>query len=242
MLPPSYLRFSAAHRTSGYKLNTAAPINFLVIMANSLDCCVMREFLLARFALDTPTVQCTTDLALGIEECQRIKPQLLIVDPKCAPDAVKLTLEIATQEQASCILLLDDRVREGVVLEILAYKQISYLTRQMSSYEVVSSLREAIVKRKRVFDVSIRDRITFRNETCRLQAPPQQPSLAALTSKERSVLRLLASGLSVAGCAKQLGVTPSTVDNHKTQMMRKLELHKVTQLTSFAIRQGLVQV
>jgi DNA-binding NarL/FixJ family response regulator len=223
-------------------LNTPAPINFLLIMANSLDCCVMREFLLGRFALEGPVVQCTTDLVSGIEECHRRKPQLLMIDPKCGPDAVKQTIDVATQKHATCIVMLDDRVREGVVLDILPHNQISYLTRQMSSYEVVTSLREAILKQKRVFDVALRDRITVRNNTCRLSAPPQEPSLAALTSKERTVLRLLASGLSVAGSAKHLGVTPSTVDNHKTQMMKKLELHKVTQLTSFAIGQGLIQI
>ncbi len=202
----------------------------------------MREFLQGRFSLEAPTVQCTTDLAMGIEECKRLQPQLLMIDPKCGPDAVKQTIDIAMQEHATCILLLDDRVREGVVLDILAYKQISYLTREMSSYEVVSSLREAILQRKRVFDVAIQNRIALRNNSWRLLAPPQEPSLATLTSKERTVLRLLASGLSVVDCAKRLGVTPSTVDNHKTQMMKKLELHKVTQLTSFAIRQGLIQI
>jgi DNA-binding NarL/FixJ family response regulator len=59
-----------------------------------------------------------------------------------------------------------------------------------------------------------------------------------LTLREREVLRLLAQGLTVRKCADRLGISPSTVDNHKTRMMRKLNVHKTIDLVRIATRHG----
>ena len=42
-------------------------------------------------------------------------------------------------------------------------------------------------------------------------------------------------------CARMLGVSPNTIDNHKSRMMRKLAMHKTVELTRFAIRHGIVK-
>jgi DNA-binding NarL/FixJ family response regulator len=54
------------------------------------------------------------------------------------------------------------------------------------------------------------------------------------------VLLLLAQGLSVRECAERLGLACPTVDNHKSRLMRRLEVHKVTDLLRIAFREGLV--
>jgi DNA-binding NarL/FixJ family response regulator len=66
--------------------------------------------------------------------------------------------------------------------------------------------------------------------------------VAALTSRELDVLRLLARGSSVRDCARQLQLSASTVDNHKTRLMKKLQIHKSSELTQLAIRDGLITV
>lgn len=69
--------------------------------------------------------------------------------------------------------------------------------------------------------------------------PPRQ-GLALLTEREREVLALVAAGLSTKEIASRLGIGTRTVETHRANVMRKLELRSVALLTQFAIREGLV--
>jgi DNA-binding NarL/FixJ family response regulator len=54
------------------------------------------------------------------------------------------------------------------------------------------------------------------------------------------VLINLAQGSSVKQCAKTLGIGTSTVGNHKSRLMKKLNVHKTVELVHLAMREGLV--
>jgi DNA-binding NarL/FixJ family response regulator len=71
-------------------------------------------------------------------------------------------------------------------------------------------------------------------------AEPEQAGLAALTEREREVLALIAEGHSSKEIAVALGVSLKTVDSHRSNLMEKLDIHKVAGLVRFAIRAGLV--
>ena len=64
--------------------------------------------------------------------------------------------------------------------------------------------------------------------------------LAALTPREREVLRLIAEGLSGKEIAATLGVSAKTIETHRSRIMEKLGIHKVSGLVRFAIREGLL--
>jgi len=61
-----------------------------------------------------------------------------------------------------------------------------------------------------------------------------------LTPREVEVLVYLAQGLSVKECARVMRRSPSTIDNHKTRLMRKLGMHRVVDLARYAVREGLI--
>ncbi len=62
----------------------------------------------------------------------------------------------------------------------------------------------------------------------------------ALTVRERQVLSLVARGQSNAEIAAALGISSKTVDNHRTNVMRKLDVHSVAALIAYALREGLL--
>jgi two-component system, NarL family, response regulator NreC len=68
----------------------------------------------------------------------------------------------------------------------------------------------------------------------------QTDDLDLLTPREREVLRMIAQGHTNRSIAEHLGLSPKTVDAHRTNLMRKLGLHDVQALTRFAVRRGLV--
>lgn len=65
---------------------------------------------------------------------------------------------------------------------------------------------------------------------------------AQLSPREREVLQLMAEGGSTKEIASALGVSVKTIESHRQQIMRKLDLHSVAELTKYAIREGLTSL
>ena len=62
-----------------------------------------------------------------------------------------------------------------------------------------------------------------------------------LTDREREILQLIAESHSTKDIASKLGISMKTVDNHRTNLMRKLNLHDVASLTRYAVDTGIIQ-
>ena len=67
-------------------------------------------------------------------------------------------------------------------------------------------------------------------------------STEVLTSREREVIQLLAEGKTSKEVAVALNLSVKTAETHRTNLMRKLGLHSVADLTRYAVRNGIVQV
>ena len=65
-------------------------------------------------------------------------------------------------------------------------------------------------------------------------------SVDVLTERERGILKLVAESHSTREIAQKLGISVKTVDNHRTNLMRKLNLHDVASLTRYALEIGLI--
>jgi two-component system NarL family response regulator len=72
-----------------------------------------------------------------------------------------------------------------------------------------------------------------------MTGPARHPPRAELGRREREVLQLIAEGLRGAEIAERLHIAESTVEVHRRNIMRKLDLHGVAELTRYAIREGL---
>ena len=71
------------------------------------------------------------------------------------------------------------------------------------------------------------------------QRPSCAPVTQAITGREREVLTRIALGNSNKLIARELGVSPKTVEKHRSNLMRKLQLHNAAAITMFAIRNGM---
>ena len=75
-----------------------------------------------------------------------------------------------------------------------------------------------------------------------VRRPAREPRpLDLLTERERMVLKLVAEGHPTKEIASRLGISARTVESHRANLMRKLELRSVARLTQFAIREGLIE-
>jgi DNA-binding NarL/FixJ family response regulator len=63
-----------------------------------------------------------------------------------------------------------------------------------------------------------------------------------LTPREREVIQLVAEGKTTKEVAAALSLSVKTAETHRTNLMRKLDLHSVADLTLYAVRNGIVQI
>lgn len=75
-----------------------------------------------------------------------------------------------------------------------------------------------------------------------LDNSPNDISPPRITARERQVLQLIAEGHTSARIADRLHLAPSTVEVHRRNIMRKLDLHSVAELTKYAIRSGITSI
>ena len=111
-----------------------------------------------------------------------------------------------------------------------------YLLKDSAVQDLVAAI-EAVQAGRAYYSPPVQRELS---ELLRAHSAPPRP-MDTLTDREREVLRLVVKGLSTKEIASQLDISTRTVETHRANLMRKLNLKSVALLTQFAIREGLVQ-
>jgi DNA-binding NarL/FixJ family response regulator len=212
----------------------------MLLLTNALDCDALA--LWCKYRLDCESTEWETDLDKGLERCRVCRPRLLALDPSLAVDAIARATAALREGAVGHLLVLDSRPIEARLKEILREPSASYVSRAASPHAVASAISEILQYDRRVFDPSFAARIRHTKDGYQLDQSANRKALGKLSMRERQVLRLLAEGKSVRRCAEALGLSQSTIDNHKSRLMKKLGIHRASELTILAIREGLIDV
>jgi DNA-binding NarL/FixJ family response regulator len=184
----------------------------------------------------------TTSIKVATVVGRHRRPDVILLDGSLiSPDGDQSFAMMIDELGQLPILLLDNDVNNGRLAAILSAPSIGYFTRSAPFSELAAGIRR-MVEGERVFDPAVSSRIQQTPSGWQFCRGGNGSELAALTPREIEVLKLVASGHSVRDCAELLELAPSTVDNHKARLMKKLGVHKSLELTRLAIREGLVHV
>jgi DNA-binding NarL/FixJ family response regulator len=211
-----------------------------LLLANALDCEALTRWTLSRVACDL--CESSAVLADGFERCETLRPRLLVVDPALDNDAIARGIAAQHARIVHHVLVLDSRPYEGRVVDILGEPKVSYVTRAAGPAVLAKAIDAALTFGERTIDPALQDRLRATSAGFELQQAPGAPTIAGLSPRERQVMRMLALGRTVRDCAKELQLAACTVDNHKSRLMRKLGIHKTSELTCQAIRDGLISL
>jgi DNA-binding NarL/FixJ family response regulator len=212
----------------------------LLLLANALDADALA--LWCKYRLECEAIEWATDLDKGLERCRAIRPKLLALDPSLAANAIELASAALREQVIGHLLVLDRRPVETRLEEILHEPSASYVSRAASPQVVASAIAEILQHDRRAFDPIFAQRLRRTKDGYQLDHSSNGKTLAKLTLRERQVMRMLAEGNSVRQCADALGLAQSTIDNHKARLMKKLGVHRSSELTLLAIREGLIYV
>jgi two-component system NarL family response regulator len=113
-----------------------------------------------------------------------------------------------------------------------------YVVKSASGRELVQALR-AVASGKNYLSPEVTGAVmTLWEETAAARTGSSQPE--TLGKREREVLKLIAEGNRSAAIAAQMGIAVATVDAHRRNILRKLNLHSIADLTRYALRHGII--
>jgi len=121
------------------------------------------------------------------------------------------------------------------VLDMLNAGAVAYVNKGEASEELLRAI--AAVGNNRKY-LSPRATDVIANALPGPHSPQASPP-SQLGPRERHVLQLVAEGASSSQIAERLNIAQSTVDVHRRNIMRKLDLHSIAELTRYAINNGL---
>lgn len=182
----------------------------------------------------------TACLRDALKLCHELLPDIALLDAGFPNGASLETAQKVLQKRwARGVILLDDEVRLSRAIQATNTERTCYYSKHVGFQEILYAMRR-LCAGKVSHDPSIRKHLIVNERDDRFRLRIDGPSVVNLTEKEIEVMRLLALGSTVREAAEQLQLAVSTVDNHKTRIMKKLDVRKTTRLTHIAIRDGLI--
>ena len=189
-----------------------------------------------------PDIQVVAEAGDGLEALPLVS--------QCHPDVVvtetimprmnglELTGQLLRRYPDLKVLVLTRNDREDCVLRLVQAGANGYLLKTIDRSELLSAVR-AVVHGGRVLQPAALETV-LDDYLQRVREPSARRYSVELTAREREVLKLIAEGNTNQDIADLLCLSRKTVETHRSNIMDKLNLHKVTDLVKYAIRDGLV--
>ncbi|MEM7002670.1 MAG: response regulator transcription factor [Pseudomonadota bacterium] len=168
------------------------------------------------------------DNGLALFEALKIQqPDVLILDYEMPNlNGLDALQEIRQRQLPVQVIVLTGASSELVLREFLAVGVQGMLYKDDDPQELLLAVN-AVLAGEQSFSATVQAKLE------------KAQQLDSLTSRERQVIRLIAQGLTNKAIAESTGIAIKTVDNHRTNMMKKLNLHSVAEVVAFANRMGL---
>ncbi len=166
------------------------------------------------------------------------RPDIVLMDinmPKLS--GIDATRQLGKAGCKSKILVLSMHESRAYVEEVLRAGASGYVVKNSASKDVHNAI-DAVRSGASYLSPAITQQVV---DAIARPGDAGPSGVSMLTEREREVLKLIAEGLSSKEIASDLGVSLKTIDSHRSNLMEKLDIHKVSGLVRFAIRAGLVE-
>lgn len=177
----------------------------------------------------------------GIETmriCEETQPDVLILDLMMPGiNGLEVIRQLTKKCANTRVIVLSMHSNEAYVLESLRSGAKAYVLKEAPPEELLKAIRD-VANGKRFLSSSLSEKAieAYTSKTTTKNTDPYDQ----LTNREREILQLSAQGLTNNEIAARLFISPRTVETHRNNLMRKLDLHNHSNLIQFAIQRGLI--
>jgi len=177
----------------------------------------------------------------AVELTRQLHPDIVIMDITMPNlNGIDATYRIVHEIAGVKVIALSIHSNRRFVADMLRAGASGYILKECLFDELVEAIRTVskggIYLSPRITGVVVDDYIKH------LSGAGERTGLSVLTEREREVLQLLAEGKSTKQIALQLHVSGKTIESNRRNIMDKLDINSVAELTKFAIREGLTSL
>ncbi|MDD3483449.1 response regulator transcription factor [Azovibrio restrictus] len=170
----------------------------------------------------------------AVAAIETLKPSVAVLDIAMpGMSGIEVAQRVRNFDADVKILVLSGIERQEVVEQALAAGVNGYMLKDFAMAELQLAL-ETVLRHGRFLSPKLQERLISRM----LEGGPA--GAVSLTTRQTEILRLVASGKTTKEIARELDISPKTVEFHRAQLMEKLGVHDVTGLTRYAMQNGLV--
>jgi len=179
----------------------------------------------------------------GLEMARKTKPNLMMVDLSL-PDmnGMQLTRKIRTELPEITVIIVTMHAKVDYIAEAFQAGATGYVIKESAAEGLLKGI-ETVLKGEYFLDSAVSSQVVQTlMKLPRKEAKITDTQYGSLTAREQEVLRLLAEGLSSRKIAEKLFISPKTVENHRANIMNKLDLHSTIELVRYAAKLGLIDM
>ncbi len=176
----------------------------------------------------------------AIQLTKELSPDVVIMDVSMPNlNGVEATKYLLQQKPDIKVIILSMHMDKHIVKESLKAGASCYVLKSYLFDELLNALEA--VKTNGYYLSSRITGVVIENYRAEQQAGTPQES-SNLTTRERQILQLIAEGKTIKEIARILHISPKTADANRRQIMNKLEIFNIADLTKYAIREGLTSL
>ena len=177
----------------------------------------------------------------AVTMAEQMKPDVVVMDISM-PDlnGLEAARRITKDHPKTRILILTLHFSDRLVRDIVDAGAKGYIMKSDADRDLVAAV-EALANRRTFFTARATEMLLngFSNKTPATEV--QAITRDRLTPREREITQLLAEGKSSKEVAVALGISVKTAETHRANIMRKLELHSVSELVRYAVRNEIIE-
>lgn len=179
----------------------------------------------------------------ALQMARKLKPDLVLLDISL-PDqsGVQLIREIRKVSPGTRIMMISMHSKVDYIVKAFHAGATGYMVKDSASDRLLQGIY-SVLKGNYFMDSSVSHKVVKKL----MQFPEKEVKIInaayeTLTSREQEIMVLLAEGLSTKQIAEKLFISPKTVENHRSNILRKLNLHSTIELVRYAARLGMIDV
>jgi len=168
---------------------------------------------------------------------KELAPDIIILDISMQDlNGIEAARKIRKESKNTEVLMMSAHYTDQLMRELFNAGVLGYILKSDPEEDLLAAV-ETLAMQKPFF--THRAREVIRKDERGTQAPMALHT--RLTSREREILQLLAEGRTSREAAHYLGISFKTADTHRTNLMKKLGLHNVTELVRYAVRNEIIE-
>ncbi len=174
----------------------------------------------------------------ALQMAEQLEPDILVVDLMMPGlGGLEVTRQMGQRSPHTRVIILSMHDNEAYVLEALRNGAAGYVLKGANHEDLIQAIREVAAGRRYLSSpLSERAIEAYIQKTM----DTTLDSYEMLTTREREILYLSATGLNTTEMGEKLSISPRTVESHKTSMMRKLGLRTQLDLIRYALKRGII--